>query len=116
MNSDDDSLSGLSGCAALWRRTNSLNAATSSSFVRTLAGCHTPWPVIEVPVVCREAMVDAGFLAQSGRFGQLRLDLGERRSEELGGRVRGDRHLELEDAAAQIAAAQRELRFSIVDQ
>src|SRR5258706_202577 len=60
MNSDDDSLSGLRVPAAIAaalrafsRWTNSLNATHSSSFSRTWDGCHTPWPVIEVPVVVR---------------------------------------------------------------
>src|SRR5688572_11406414 len=60
MNSGDDSLSGSrvpaaisAACFALSRRTNSLNATHRSAFVRTLVGCHTEWPVIEVPVVVR---------------------------------------------------------------
>src|SRR5512138_1083777 len=38
---------------ALSRRTNSLKAAHSSGFSRTVSGCHTPHPVIEVLVVVR---------------------------------------------------------------
>src|SRR5258705_12613741 len=60
MNSGDDSFSACrfpaaiaSALAALSRRTNSLNATHSSSFSRMVDGCHTPWPVIEVPVVLR---------------------------------------------------------------
>src|SRR5262245_53155536 len=63
MNSDDDSLSATrlpaaisSAWRALSRRTNSLNATHSSSLLRMLDGCHTAWPVIEVPVVVRGDM------------------------------------------------------------
>jgi hypothetical protein len=38
-------------CSALSRLANSLNALHSSALVSTSGGCHTPQPVIEVPVV-----------------------------------------------------------------
>src|SRR5580765_8328142 len=52
MNSGDDSFS----CApfAFSRRTYSLNATHSSSFVSTCSGCQTPAPVMAVPVVMRD--------------------------------------------------------------
>src|SRR5665811_94948 len=53
MNSGDDSWRGGWAPAALARRTNSLNAMHSSSFVRICSGCQTPAPVIAVPVVIR---------------------------------------------------------------
>jgi len=51
---------------SLSRRTNSLKATHSSSLVRTLSGCHTPWPVIEVPVVIRDAIAAGPYSADAG--------------------------------------------------
>src|SRR5262249_42160564 len=61
MNSEVDSLSAArvpaeiaSACLALSRRTNSLKASTSSSFVSVVSGCQTPWPVMAMPVDVRD--------------------------------------------------------------
>src|ERR1044071_1892051 len=86
------------------RRTNSLKHAHSSGFSRTVSGCHTPCPVIEVLVDVRTAMAAPyrglprrGNASQShGRFvtsgvaggeslrlfTDFRLDLGQRGAQE----------------------------------
>src|SRR4051812_25606193 len=100
---------------ALSRRTNSLNAAHSSALSRTVSGCQTPYPVIEVPVVIREAMISTVPNARRARgiaarvpgslrlFRDFGLYLGQRRTQEHRLRVADDRHLELEHRRGELA-------------